>query len=283
MPSRVEPAFWSLPDAQSAGGCFETMRAYGGTIFRLEAHLQRLAGSAQYLDVRIPERAGQMALRLRHALAASGLREAVVRIALIPRPVLWRRGRGRPDSLRLARASIVVQPVQPPAPELYARGITVAIVPTRRFPIGQIDPQAKFSARLGSVLAVMEAQLRGVDEAIFTDGMGTVTESTASNLGMIRRGRFLAPPCWQGLLAGVTWQALVEVARHLGMAYHEQPVTRHELYNADEAFVTSTIKEVLPVTTIDGRRIGDGRPGPSTTRLHRAFRALVRRELGLAS
>lgn len=245
------------------------MRAYGGTIFRLEAHLERLSGSAQYLGVRIPERAERMAAKLRRALAASGLREAIVRIALIP------------DSTRLARASIVVQGVQPPAPELYERGIAVAIVPTRRFPIGQIDPQAKFSARLGSVLAVMEAQLRGVEEAIFTDGMGYVTESTASNLGMIRGGRFLAPPCWQGLLAGVTWQALVEVARRLRLPYHEQPVTRHELYNADEVFVTSTIKEVLPVTTVDGRRIGDGGPGPSTTRLHRAFRALVRRELHL--
>lgn len=281
MPSRVEPSFWSLPDAHSASGCFETMRAYGGTIFRLEAHLQRLYGSAQYLGVRIPERAERLAAKLRRALAASGLREAIVRIALIPRPVLWRQGRGRPDSTRLARAGIVVQGVQPPAPELYERGIAVAIVPTRRFPIGQIDPQAKFSARLGSVFAVMEAQLRGVDEAIFTDGMGYVTESTASNLGMIRGGRFLAPPCWQGLLAGVTWQALVEVARRLRIPYHEQPVTRHELYNADEVFVTSTIKEVLPVTTVDGRRIGDGQPGPSTTRLHQAFRALVRRELRL--
>ena len=129
----------------------------------------------------------------------------------------------------------------------------------------------------------MEAQLRGVDEAIFTDGMGAVTESTASNLGIIRSGRFLAPPCWQGLLAGVTWQALMEVARRLRIPYHEQPMTRHELYNADEVFLTSTIKEVLSVTVIDGRRIGDGRPGPSTTRLLRAFRALVRRELGLAS
>ena len=247
------------------------MRAYGGTIFRLDAHLQRLYGSAQYLDMRIPDRAGRMAMKLRRALAASGLREAIVRIALVP------------DRTRVAAASIVVQPIQLPAPELYARGITVAIVPTRRFPISQIDPQAKFSSRLGSVLAVMEAQLRGVDEAIFTDGMGTVTESTASNLGMIRGGRFLAPPCWQGLLAGVTWQALMEVARHLRIPYHEQPMTRHELYNADEVFLTSTIKEVLPVTVIDGRRIGDGRPGPSTTRLLRAFRALVHRELGRAS
>lgn len=273
------------------------MRAYGGTIFRLSAHLERLYGSAQYLDVRIPERPEQMAVKLHRALAASGLQEAIVRIALVPPPVtspeairrlgsrrLPLRGKATgggmvPDRRRVAAAGIVVQPVQPPAPELYERGITVAIVPTRRFPIGQIDPQAKFSARLGSVLAVLEAQLRGVDEAIFTDGMGYVTESTASNLGMIRGGRFLAPPCWQGLLAGVTWQALVEVAHRLRIPYHEQPVTRHELYNADEVFVTSTIKEVLPVTTIDGRRIGDGRPGPSTARLHRAFQALVRREL----
>lgn len=242
------------------------MRAYGGKIFRLQAHLRRLSASAQYLGVTMPP-SEQLAKRLRRALARSGIREAVVRVALIP------------DHARIAKPSIVVDAIQLPAAALYAKGIRVAIVPTRRFPINQIDPEAKFSARLGSIMAVMEAQLRGADEAIFTDGSGYVTESTASNLGMLYHGTFIATPCWQGLLAGVTWQALVELAAELRIPYQEMPVSRHELYNADEAFVTSTIKEVLPVTTIDGRRIGTGRPGPQTKRLRRAFRSLVRREL----
>ncbi len=183
---------------------------------------------------------------------------------------------------RTATPSIVVQPVQLPAPELYRRGIRVAIVPARKYPVSQIDPQTKYSARLGSVMAVMDAQLRGVDEAVFLDPIGSVTESTASNLGIIKRGQFLVPPCWLGLLAGITWNVLVEAARQLRLPVRETPLTRHELYNANEAFLTSSIKEIIAVTAIDGRAIGGGRPGPVTKRLHAAFREIVRRELGPA-
>ena len=297
MPSVLNPPRWSLPTLESASGCFETLRAYHGRIFRLDGHLKRLYASAQYLGVRMPETPQQLGRRLTNALAASGIREAIVRVALIPTtclgslkanrllaeeasPSATQTGGGMiPGANRLASPSIVVQPVHPPAPALYRRGIRVAIVPTRRFPVSQIDPQAKFSARLGSVLATIEAQLRDADEAIFMDALGGVTESTASNLGIIAGGVFCAPPCWLGLLAGITWQALAEVAQTLGIAYREVPLTRHELYNADEAFVASTTKEILPVTVIDGRRIGTGKPGPYTKRLHRAFRQLVRREL----
>ena len=297
MRSFIDPSRWSLPTPESASGCFETMRAYHGRIFRLDGHLKRLYASAQYLDVRIPETPQQLGRRLTSALAASGIREAIVRVALIPTTCLGSLKANRllaeeaspsatqtgggilPDAERLASCSLVVQPVQPPAPALYRRGIRVAIVPTRRFPVSQIDPQSKFSARLGSILATMEAQLRGADEAIFVDALGGVTESTASNLGIIVEGVFCAPPCWLGLLAGITWQALRELAEALEMSYRESPLTRHELYNADEAFLASTTKEVLPVTEIDGRRIGTGKPGAYTTRLHRAFRQLVRKEL----
>ena len=128
----------------------------------------------------------------------------------------------------------------------------------------------------------MEAQLRGVDEAIFLDGFGSVTESTASNFGIIKHGACVLPPCWLGLLAGITWQVLEEAARSLRIPVEQTPLTRHELYNADEAFLTSTIKEVLPVTTIDGRRIGRGRPGPVTKRLQQVFRRIVHRELRIS-
>jgi len=243
------------------------MRAYGGRIFRLAQHLERLYGSAQYLGVRMVDDPPRLAHRLTRALASSGFREAVVRVALLP------------DAQRRALPSIVVRPIQPPSPTMYARGIRVAIVPTRRFPVSQVDPQAKFSSRLGSVMAVAEAQLRRVEEALFMDALGGVTESTASNLGIIKDGVFLAPPCWLGLLGGITWQALVEVAQTLKIPYRETPLTRHELYNADEAFLSSTIKEVLAITVIDGRRIGSGQPGPYTKRLHQGLCRLVQREL----
>ena len=266
-----EPPRWALPDLDSASGCFETMRAYQGKIFRLEAHLDRLDGSMAHLSMQSSLDRAALARRLRQALARSGIREAMVRVALIP------------NSKRMASPSIVVQPVPLPTATAYRQGIRVAVVPTRRFPVGQINPQAKFSARLGSILAVMEAQLRGVDEAVFLDGTtGVVTESTASNLGIIKDETFLASPCEFGLLAGVTWQAAAELAPTVGLSVRHMPLTRHDCYNADEAFMLSTLKELLPVTMMDGRRIGTGRPGPFTRKLHRAFRALVTRELRLS-
>ena len=258
-----------LPQEAASHGCFETMRAYGGRIFRLEGHLDRLYASAQFLGTRAPSDRGGLARQLVSALARSRLKEAVVRVALMPR-------RGRD-----AAPSIVVQPAIRLSPAAYRRGIRIAVVPARKFSVGSIDPRAKYSARLGSVLAVMDAQLRGVDEAVFMDQMGSVTESTASNFGMVARGAILTPPCWLGLLAGITREILFELAAELRIPIREEPLTRHDLYNADEAFLTSTLKEVLGVTWIDGRKIGDGRPGPLTQRLLLAFRRLVAREMDL--
>lgn len=267
MSAWCDPRQWALPSASSSSGCFETMRVYDGQIFRLEAHLARLSGSMQYLGLRLSMSTRSLGRRLQEAVQAVGIREAIVRVALMP------------DARRLAAPSIVVQPVVLPTPSAYRRGIRVAVVPTKKFSVTQIDPQAKFSSRLGSVMAVMEAQLRGADEAIFLDATGYVTESTASNLGVIKAGAFLAPPCWLGLLAGITWQTVAEIARGEGLPMQTVPLTRHDLYNADEVFLSSTIKEVLAVTNVDGRAIGDGRPGPHTQHLHRAFRQLVNREL----
>lgn len=265
MPVHVDPRRGALPEAWASNGCFETMRAYRGRIFRLDAHLDRLEGSATYLGVRAPER-HQLRQQLLRALASSGVREAMVRVALIPRGAT-------------APPQIVVQPASRPPASAYRRGIRLAVVPTRKFAVSTIDPQAKYSARLGSVMAILEAQLRGADEALWMDAMGTVTESTASNFGIVRDGTIATPPCWLGLLAGITREVLFELAQELRVPVREVPLTRHDVYNADEAFLTSTIKEILPVTTIDGRRIGTGRPGPLTRRLNRAFRELVQREL----
>ncbi len=303
MPRVVEPRTGPLPHEAASNGCFETMRAYGGRIFRLEGHLTRLYASAQFLGARPPDRA-RLGEQLVRALSRSRLQEAVVRVALLPRrggpaPLRLRSG-GRPErpstrvrslgtvpsevearSRGTAQPSIVVQGVSRPPASAYRRGIRVSVVPARKFSVGSIDPRAKYSARLGSVLAVAESQLRGTDEALFMDALGGVTESTASNLGVVSRGTILTPPCWLGLLAGITRDVLIELAGRLKRPIRETPLTRHDLYNADEAFLTSTLKEVLAVAWVDGRRIGTGRPGPVTRALHRAFRQLVRQELDL--
>jgi branched-chain amino acid aminotransferase len=267
MPTQLEPAYGGLPPEWATNGCFETMRAYRGRIFRLEAHMRRLEGSAAFLGTRLPP-AGGLSRQLEHALKRSGIKEAVVRVAMIPQP----QGRAKPH--------IVVQPARLPPPSAYRHGIRLAVIPARKSPVSSVNPQAKYSARLGSVLAVADAQLRGVDEALFMHELGSVTESTASNFGIVSRGTILTPPYWLGLLAGVTREVLFELAGALAIPMRESPLTRHDIYNADEAFLTSTLKEVLPVTAIDGRAIGGGRPGPVTRRLLEAFRRLVARELG---
>ena len=268
MPRVVDPPRGAVPVENLSNGCFETMRAYSGRIFRLDAHLGRLYASAQYLGTRAPADRARLAKQLTDALARSRLRDAVVRVALLPRED------------QEAKPSIVVQPAIRPTPAQYRGGIRVAVVPARKFSVASINPESKYSARLGSVLAVMDAQLRGVDEALFLDAIGSVTESTASNFGIVSRGVIATPPRWLGLLAGITRDVLFELAGSLRIPIHEMPLTRHDLYNADEAFMTSTLKEVLGVTWIDGRRIAAGRPGPITRKLLAAFRGLVDREMG---
>ncbi|MBI4340752.1 MAG: aminotransferase class IV family protein [Candidatus Omnitrophica bacterium] len=264
-----DPPAGLVPIEWRTNGCFETMRAYRGRIFRLEDHLDRLYASSAFLGTRAPANRARLAAQLRQALARSGVKEAVVRVALIPRHEAQ------------ARPHIVVQPVPLPPAAAYRQGIRLAVVPARKFSVGSIDAKAKYSARLGSVMAVADAQLRGVEEAVFLDETGSVTESTASNLGIVKRRAILTPPCWLGLLAGITRDVLRELAGQLRLGFAEVPLTRHDLYNAEEVFLTSTLKEVLPVASIDGRRIGTGRPGPVTRQLLRAFRALVQQELRL--
>ena len=204
MPRLVEPiSRWPVPEETASNGCFETMRAYHGRIFRLEAHVDRLYASAQFLGTRPPAQRRQLAGQLTAALGRSRLQEAVVRVALMPQ----RHAEARP--------SIVVQPIQPLGAAVYRRGLRVAVIPARKFSVGSITAQAKYSARLGSVLAVLDAQLRQVDEALFMDALGYVTESTASNFSLVKHGAIVTPPCWVGLLPGITRDVLFELARQL--------------------------------------------------------------------
>jgi len=285
MPSLAEPARAPLPDALASNGCFETMRAYRGRIFRLEDHLDRLYASAQYLGLTVDGNRRHVAAKLNAALKRSGLREAVVRVALLPRggraaqPRPSRSGWSAARGGRAAIPSVVVQRVVLPSATAYRRGVALTIVPTQKFHVGAISPQAKYSARVSSVMAAEEAQRAGALEALFLDALGSVTESTASNFFIVKGGAVVTPPCWLGLLAGITRDVIREVAEALAVPYQEAPLTRHDVYNADEAFLSSTTKELLPVTRIDGRTIGAGRPGPVTGRLSRAFSTLVTCEM----
>lgn len=253
---------WNPPWPQDQG-CFETMRAYDGRILELEAHLERLWDSARALLLPVAETPAAAKRAVLGALARSHHRSALVRIQLV--------AAGVGVQLR-----VVVQPFHPLPERLFREGVRLVTVPTRKAPVAAIDYQSKASARLGSVLAVIEAAQAGGFEGVMLGREGWATETTISNLFAVRGGRLLTPPCRLGVLAGITRQLVMEVARGAGLSTVECPLTRHDLYNADELFLSSTTKELLPVVRLDGRAIGTGRPGPVSRRLHRALQHRIK-------
>lgn len=266
MPKLVHPENFDLPTEWNSNGCFETMRVYRGRMFRFDAHLDRLYASAKSLGTITPSRKN-VRREVLSLLEKSQMKEAVVRIAFYP------------QSGQVAQLVTKVLPVPKISPDAYRKGIEVAIVPGQSFQVSAIDAKAKYSARLGSKLAIMDAQVRGVDEAVFMGPHGYVTENTASNIGLVKNGQIKTPPCSLGLLWGITRDVLFQIGEEIQMPVQEMPLTRHDFYNADEVFMTSSIKEVMPVTRMDGRLIAQGKPGPVTQKLRERFHACMLREI----
>ena len=247
-------------------GCFGTMRAYGGRVLALEEHLERLWASARVLALPVaPTPAGVRRAAL-EALAAAGGGDRLVRVQLV-------------SSAGGVQIRVVVTPFHP-CPAAWSRdGVAAVTVPTRKPPVSAIDYQSKASARLGSVLAVLEATQQGGFEGLMLGREGWVTETTISNVLMLRQGGLLTPPCRLGLLAGITRQLVRRAAGRMGLRVQDAPLSRHDLYNADEVLLAGTTKELLPVVRIDGRAIGAGRPGPRGRRLQALLRQVIQEAL----
>jgi 4-amino-4-deoxychorismate lyase len=242
-------------------GAFETTRVYAGRPFRLERHLERLSESAARLGLVVPPRVDQLAAG---ALRAAGPVDAFLRIYVTP----GREGRGEPQALAL------VGELPPDLEELRARG--VALIAVR---LG-IDPPwllggVKSTSYAVNMVALDEARRRGADDAVFLAREDVVLEGPTTNLWW-RRGATLHTPALElGVLAGVTRAVVVEEAPALGYGVEEGSHPVAELLAADEAFTSSSVREVMPVVSVDGRRIGDGRPGPAARALQEALRALT--------
>jgi len=256
-------------------GVFEGIRAYRGRVFRLEQHLDRLYESARYLMLEIPLSRDQMREAILETVRRSGLRDAYIR------PVISR-GVGDlgldPRKCRTATVVIIVDQIQLYPPEAYERGLRAISATTRKIRPDALSPQAKTLNYLNNIMARIEANQAGVDEAIMLNADGYVCECSADNLFLVRRGEIWTPPAYLGILKGVTRGAVIDLARTLGLPLVEQVFTLHDVYTADECFLTGTGAEVGPVVEVDARPIGTGRPGPATARLMRAFRDLVRSE-----
>lgn len=272
----VEEARVSVLDQgfRTGEGVFETVRVYGTHPFRLEAHLARAEGGAARLGFAPPARP-TLATAVREVIAASrtDATDLGLRITLTPGPLdptspFPGTPVGRPTTV------ITVHPLRVD-PAIYARGIRAVPVPWARE-----LPDVKAVSHLAASLARAQARRAGADEALLTTGDGTVLEGASSNVFAVRDGAVTTPPLAAGLLAGVTRQVVLDLAPAADLVVAEGPLTVSSICAADEAFVTSSTREVVPLVAIGDAPIGDGEPGPVTRRLLAAYRAEVERERG---
>ncbi len=253
-------------------GLFETMRAYAGRVFRLDRHLDRLARSAEMLGIAVDTPALEAAIR--ETLAANNLTSARIRLT-----VSAGEGDPVPDPSSCARPTvlIVAAEYQPLPEETYRRGyraVTASLRRNHRSPLAGIK-SLNFTENL---LARQEARRAGVDEAVLLNDRDRVAEASMSNLFVVSGVVLRTPPLDAGILPGVTREAVLELAQRLGIAAVEDDITLDELWQAGEAFLTNSVMEIMPLTGLDGRAIGDGQAGLVTQRLRVAYRDLVRLE-----
>lgn len=256
-------------------GVFEGIRAYDGTIFRLQQHLERLYDSAKAIALDVPMPLEELRGVTIEALARSGIANAYLR-HVITRGV----GDLGLDPRKCPRASmiIIVDVIKMFPAERLAEGL---IVVTAGTPIAQresLSPRVKSLNYLAHVMAKLEGINAGADEVLMLDSGGTVAEASGQNVFVVKHGVLRTPPVFAGILQGVTRDAVLELAVELGIAAKEEQLNRYDVYTADEVFLTGTASEIVSVRSVDGRRIGETLPGPVTARLMEAFRELVRRE-----
>lgn len=253
-------------------GVFEGIRLYQGCVFRLEEHLERLEYSAKAILLDLPLSRQEMSDAVCESCRRNGLVDGYIRLVVT-------RGPGNlglsPTSCKKPSVIIIADRIQLYPPEVYARGLAIVTVPTRRTNPAALDPAIKSLNYLNNILAKMEAAQQGALEAVMLNDQGYVAECTGDNLFIVHKGRLFTPDVSSGALRGITRQTILDLAAALGLPLVEKNLTRYDLFCADECFLTGTAAELIPVVSIDGRGIGAGKPGPVTHRLLDAFHARV--------
>jgi branched-chain amino acid aminotransferase len=254
-------------------GVFEGIRSYHGLIFKLREHIERLFESAHTIMLTIPMTKEALSEVVKQSLRVNRLRDAYVRLVVT-------RGEGDLglDPRKCARPTVFViaDKIELYQKSLYDKGLELITVATQRNVPEALNPQIKSLNYLNNILAKIEAITAGYEEAIMLSSSGYVTECTGENLFIVDHKQLLTPPPYIGVLRGITRQAVMDLGRKLRLEVREELLTRHDLFNADECFLTGTAAEIVPVVNIDGRRIGAGKPGPVTKRLQQAFRQLTK-------
>ncbi|MEC7678162.1 MAG: branched-chain-amino-acid transaminase [Planctomycetota bacterium] len=254
-------------------GIFEGMRIYSGKVFRLHEHLLRLWESATAISLQIPIGIDDLTNDVNEAVKRNGLGEGYIRLIVT-------RGAGAlgldPFQCANPQIIIIVDKITLYPKALYENGLELVTASTIRNHPAALSPRIKSLNYLNNVLAKMEGLKAGCKEALMLNHQGQVAECTGDNVFIVKAGQLITPPKEAGILEGITRNAVIDLAKEAEIETIESPLTRHDLFVADECFLTGSAAEVIPVVTLDGRTIGTGSPGPITKQLNDAFRDLVR-------
>jgi branched-chain amino acid aminotransferase len=255
-------------------GIFEGMRSYSGKVFRLSEHMDRLYESARAICLQIPISKEQMEADVIETLRQNNLSDAYIRLVVT-------RGAGSlgldPNRTSNPQVIIIADHIALYPAEYYETGLKIITASTIRNHPAALSPRVKSLNYLNNIMAKIEGQQAGCVEALMLNHKGEVAECTGDNIFIIKREQLLTPPKDAGILEGITRNAVLGLARSLGIPAQEITLTRHDLLVADECFLTGSAAEVIPVISIDGRPIGDGKVGPITKKLMTEFKALVHR------
>ncbi len=256
-------------------GVFEGIRAYGGRIFRLRQHLERLYASAKAIWLEVPVPLAEMTRICEESIRVNRLTDAYIRL-LVTRGV----GDLGLDPRKCAKASVIciADRIALFKPEVYERGLTMMTAATPVHHREGVSPRIKSLNYLAHILAKIEAIAAGADEALMLEAGSGVSEGVGENVFCVRGGTVVTPPAYAGILRGITRDAVLELAAEARYDVRESNLTRYELFTADEMFLTGTAAEIVGVVKLDGRVIGDGTVGPVTRDLAARFKAMVARE-----
>ena len=278
----IDGKFYSEADAKVSvfdhgllygDGVFEGIRFYNDRVFRLEEHLERLWASAHSICLEVPMTRQEMTEALLNTIRKNDLHDGYIRLVVT-------RGVGNlglnPEQCKNPSVIIIAATIALYHEDFYRKGLNIVTVATRRSNPASLNPAVKSLNYLNNVMARIEANLAGADEALMLNHEGNVAECTADNVFIIKHGQIFTPPITAGALRGITRSVVFDIAGQFDINIVEADFTRHDIFVADECFLTGTAAEIVPVIKADGRFIGNGKPGPITVRIIARFREMTR-------